>query len=61
MLMVDRDSFVYIDGVKIARVIDDDEGGRQLQFIDKDRRRASRRGTDKVTIAVQELFEVLGS
>ena len=61
MLMVDRDSFVYIDGVKIARVIDDSEGCRQLQFIDKDRRRASRRGTDKVAIAVQELFEVLGS
>lgn len=59
-LMVDADHFVYVDGVKIARLVEF-EGARCLEFLDKDRRRSSRRGTDRVSVAVKELLEQLGT
>lgn len=59
--MVDADCFVYVDGVKIARLVAGDGGNRCLEFLDKDRRRSSRRGTDRVTVAVRELMDQLGT
>jgi len=65
-LMVDGQGFVFVDGVKVARAVR--RGGRVcLQFCDRDRRRAARRGTrypevgvGELVRAVRELAEVVG-
>lgn len=56
-VLVDSDGFVFVRGVKVARAVRR-EGDVLLQFIDKDCRRADRRGR-YVEIAVQELATAL--
>jgi hypothetical protein len=59
IVLVDPAGFVYVDGVKIARRIIRN-GEPRLQFYDRDRRRASRRG-NVVEIPVEELARILGA
>jgi len=54
--LVNGDDFVYIGGVKIARVIP--ERGT-LQFWDKDTRRATRRGCPVVEVRIERLLDLL--
>lgn len=59
-LMVDANNFVYVDGVKVARLVSNGDGRSCLQFMDRDHWRSSRRGSDKVQVAIRELLDALG-
>jgi len=58
-LEITTDSFVLLDGVKIARLVANGDGRPCLEFIDSDTRRADRKGR-KVMVAIQELIDTLG-
>lgn len=51
-----KTSFVIVDNVKICKVVDG-----KLQFKDKDRRRASERGTPYVEVGIQELSQIVNA
>jgi hypothetical protein len=50
--------FLFINGVRIARVLQYD-GEPSLQFCDKDRRRSSERGTRFVEATVNEINQAI--
>ena len=54
--LLDDDGYVYIGGVKVARYIPERD---TLQFLDKDKRRATRRGCSVVEVRVERLWEIL--
>jgi len=54
--MLDERGFVYIGGVKVARYVRERD---TLQFVDKDKRRATRRGCPVVEVRVERLWEIL--
>ena len=56
---IDVRRFVRVDGVPIARVVRTPSGKPRLQFCDKDRRRASERGSRFVEVSVEELAEAV--
>jgi len=56
MPMLDQQGFVYIGGVKVARYVAERD---TLQFLDKDKRRATRRGCSVVEVRVERLWEIL--
>ena len=58
-LMVDGQGFVFVDGVKVARVVRREGAELCLQFCDKDRRRAAARGTRYPEVGVGELVEAV--
>lgn len=53
--MLDEDGYLYVGGVKVARHIR--ERGT-LQFVDKDSRRAARRGCSFVEVRLERLFDL---
>jgi len=57
-LMVDGQGFVFVDGVKVARAVRRGSG-ICLQFCDRDRRRAARRGTRYPEVGVGELVRAV--
>ena len=58
-LMVDGQGFVFVDGVKVARVVRREGAELCLQFCDRDRRRAARRGTRYPEVGVGELVRAV--
>ena len=55
-LMINRRSFLCIDGIPLVKV--DPETGR-MSVKDKNRRRASERGTDIVYFTVDEVVDII--
>ena len=55
-LIIDNVGFVYIDGVRVFRLIPTRQA---LQFWDRDHRRSLERGTRHVEIGIDELVEEL--
>jgi len=51
-IVVGKNGMVYADGVKIARLIP--ERG-VMQFLDRDRRRCSERGSEVVEVRISDL------
>lgn len=49
------DGYLYIEGVKLCRV---DLERQTLYFLDKDRRRASARGSDQVGVPIAALVSL---
>lgn len=50
--------WVYVDGAKVARVVE--RGGRPcLEFLDRDRRRSSERGSRTILADVEELADAV--
>ncbi len=56
-IRVDRNGFVYADGVRVARYLPEK---KSLQFLDKDRKRSSARGSRYVEVSISEVAS-LGS
>ncbi len=52
-LRIDSQGFVYVEGVKICRVRDG-----VLFFLDKDKRRIARRGSDQVPVAIAAIVQL---
>lgn len=51
---VDERNFVYVEGVKVARV-----EGEKLSFYDKNKHRAAERGSDCVEIPIKDFVKAL--
>ena len=52
MVVIDDRSYIYVDGVKIARLVETD-----LEFLDRDPERIRQRGTRFVRIGIIALFQ----
>lgn len=50
--------YLYVDGVKVARIVQRD-GAPCLQFHDKDKRRCAERGSDKVEVKLSDLDQAV--
>lgn len=55
---VDREGFVIVDGIKIGKVVQG-PNGPTLQFCDKNRFRAAKRGTRYVELSIQSLRDAV--
>lgn len=55
--IVDARGFVFVDGVKLALLVQNSDGAA-LQICDKDRRRSAERGTRLVQVSLQELAKL---
>lgn len=54
----DKEHYLYVDGVKVARIVERPDGPC-LEFHDKDKRRCERRGSDKVEIKLSDLNQAV--
>lgn len=52
-LEIEADDFVYADGVKIGKYIRE---RRTVQFLDRDRRRSSKRGSNRVEVSLSQFM-----
>lgn len=59
IITVDREGYVRVDGVMLARRVFKENGQICLQLCDKDKRRSSQRGTRYLEITVQDLLNAL--
>lgn len=55
-IVVDSNNFVYVQGVRIARLV---PASGSLQFLDRDRRRSEERGTRIVEVRLSEVAKLL--
>jgi len=55
-----QDGWLVVDGVKVSRVVTG-RAGPCLQFVDKDKRRASRRGSRLVRAEIRAIIEACES
>jgi len=51
------EGWVFIDGVRICRIVEHEPD--VVAFFDKDHRRASERGTDQVEVSLEDLVEMI--
>jgi len=51
-VVVGKNNYIFIDGVKIARLVP--ERG-VMQFLDRDRRRSAERGSETVEVKISDL------
>lgn len=52
------DRYLYVDGIRVARIVQRPDGPC-LEFRDSDRRRSARRGSDRVEVKLDDLARVV--
>lgn len=58
MIEVDERGFLKVDGVPVGRCVHRPDGPC-LEFVDKDKRRSAKRGSDKVEVRLSDLNRVV--